>query len=164
GAIRSGKTQGAGRLLLETAVETPATFLVARLTYRELEDSTKKALLHGDGSLPPLIPPQLITDYRASDNLVQLKTGATILLRSLEEGQRGKLLNLTLGGVFIDQIEELDAGPAGERLFDTLLGRLSDPRGPRKLLAVANPAATTHWLYRRLVAEATRDAAARYVH
>ena len=142
GAIRSGKTQAAGRLIVETAVEQPATYLVARSTYRELEDSTKKAMLHGDGSMPPLIPPELVDVYRASDNIVRLKTGAEILFRSLEEAQVGKLLNLTLGGVFIDQIEELDGGEAGERIFDTLLGRLSDPRGPRKVIAVANPGGT----------------------
>jgi PBSX family phage terminase large subunit len=164
GAIRSGKTQAAGRLIVETAVEQPATYLVARSTYRELEDSTKKAMLHGDGSMPPLIPPELIDTYRASDNLVRLKTGSEILFRSLEEAQVGKLLNLTLGAVFIDQIEELDGGEAGERIFDTLLGRLSDPRGPRKVIAVANPGGMTHWVYRRLVDEETRDANARYVH
>jgi PBSX family phage terminase large subunit len=162
GAIRSGKTQAAGRLLVETAVEQPSTYLVARLTYRELEDSTKKVLLHGDGSVPALIPAELVDQYRASDNLVRLKTGSDILFRSLDEP--GKLLNLTLGGVFVDQIEELDLGDAGERIFDTLLGRMSDPRGPRKLMAVANPASTLHWAYRRLVNEASRDEGARYVH
>jgi PBSX family phage terminase large subunit len=162
GAIRSGKTQAAGRLLVETAVELPSTYLVARLTYRELEDSTKKALLYGDGSVPALIPAELIDQYRASDNLVRLKTGSEILFRSPDEP--GKLLNLTLGGVFVDQIEELDLGDAGERIFDTLLGRLSDPRGPRKLMAVANPSSMLHWVYRRLVNEATRDEGSLYVH
>ncbi|MEP6910267.1 MAG: hypothetical protein ABI896_07545 [Actinomycetota bacterium] len=32
GAIRSGKTQAAGRLLVETAVEQPGAYLVARST------------------------------------------------------------------------------------------------------------------------------------
>jgi phage terminase large subunit len=162
GAIRSGKTQGVGRLFVETAIERASTYLVARLTYRELEDSTKKALLYGDGDVPPLIPPEVVAQYRASDNLVRLKTGSDILFRSLDEP--GKLLNLTLGGVFVDQIEELDLGDGGERIFDTLLGRLSDPRGPRKLAAVANPASTLHWAYRRIVNEQTRDPGARYVH
>ncbi|MEP6910266.1 MAG: phage terminase large subunit, partial [Actinomycetota bacterium] len=121
-------------------------------------------MLFGDGAMPPLIPPELVGEYRAGDNLVKLKTGSEILFRSLEETNAGKLLNLTLGGVFVDQIEELDGGEAGERIFDTLLGRLSDARGPRKLLAVANPSGLTHWAYRRLVDDATRDAGARYVH
>jgi terminase large subunit-like protein len=115
-----------------------------------------------ESSLPPLIPPEVVDQYRAVDNLVRLKTGAEILFRSLDEP--AKLLNLTLGGIFVDQIEELDLGDAGERIFDTLLGRLSDPRGPRKLAAVANPASTLHFVYRRLVNEATRDEGARYVH
>lgn len=162
GAIRSGKTQAAGRLLVEEAVTYPATYLVARLTYRELEDSTKKAMLHGDGDMPPLIPPELIANYRKTDNLVELRTGGSILFRSLDEP--GKLLNLTLAGVFVDQIEELDEGDDGERLYDTLLGRLSDSRGRRKLVAVANPASTIHFVYRRMVAPRTRDESARSVH
>jgi phage terminase large subunit len=162
GAIRSGKTQAAGRLLVETAIEQPSVYLVSRLTYRELRDSTQKALLHGDGALPPLIPPEAIDFYRASDELVKLRNGSEILFRSLDDP--GKLLNLTLGGILIDQIEELDEGEDGERLFDTLLGRLSDPRGPRKLVAVANPGSLTHWVYRRLVDARTRDAGTAYVH
>jgi PBSX family phage terminase large subunit len=164
GAIRSGKTQACGRLIVEWAVEQPATYLVARSTYRSLKDTTQKAMLFGDGDMPPLIPPELVEQYRASDELVRLKTGAEILFRSLEEGQVGKLLNLTLGGIFVDQIEELDGGDEGERVFDTLLGRLSDARGPRKLLAAANPSGLTSWQYRRLVNEASRDRKARYVH
>jgi PBSX family phage terminase large subunit len=164
GAIRSGKTQAAARLLLEWAIEKPATYLVARSTYRSLKDSTEKALLFGDGGLPPLIPPQLVAQYRASDEVVRLRSGAEILFPSLEETGLSKILNLSLGGVLVDQIEELDPGDAGERVFDTLLGRLSDPRGPRKLLAVANPAGLTSWQYRRLIAEETRDPSVRRVH
>jgi adenine/guanine phosphoribosyltransferase-like PRPP-binding protein len=36
GAIRSGKTQAAARVLLEWAVEMPAVYLVARASYRSL--------------------------------------------------------------------------------------------------------------------------------
>jgi Phage terminase large subunit len=164
GAIRSGKTQAAARILLEWAVAQPATYLVARSTYRSLKDSTEKALLFGDGGLPPLIPPELVGQYRASDELVRLRSGGEILFRSLEEGQVSKILNLSLAGVLVDQIEELDPGDAGERVFDTLLGRLSDPRGPRKLLAVANPAGLVSWQYRRLINEATCDPGVARVH
>jgi PBSX family phage terminase large subunit len=162
GAIRSGKTQAAAMLLVATAVKTQGTYLVSRLTYRELKDTTQKAMLYGDGALPPLIAPNLISQYRASDEIVRLINGSEILFRSLDDP--GKLLNLTLNAVLIDQIEELDAGPEGERIYDTLMGRLSDPRGPRKLIGVANPTGTTHWVYRRLVNDETRDKNARYVH
>ena len=164
GAIRSGKTQAGARILLEWAVEQPATYLVARSTYRSLKDSTEKALLFGDGGLPPLIPPELVDRYRASDEQVRLGSGGEILFRSLEEGQISKILNLSLAGILVDQIEELDPGDAGERVFDALLGRLSDPRGPRKLLAVANPAGLVSWQYRRLIDESTRDPGVGRVH
>lgn len=164
GAIRTGKTQGAGRLLVETAIKHPALYLVARSTYRELEDSTKRAILLGDGDLPPLLPHEVRAQYRAADNKVILKNSSEILFRSLEENNIGKILNLTLGAIFVDQIEEMDSGEAGERLFDTLLGRLSHPAGPRKLLAVANPAARMHWVYRRFVDPETRDPHSRYIH
>jgi hypothetical protein len=61
GAIRSGKTQAAAMLLVATAVKTQGTYLVSRLTYRELKDTTQKAMLYGDGALPPLIAPNLIS-------------------------------------------------------------------------------------------------------
>lgn len=164
GAIRSGKTQAAGRLLVEMAVEQPAVYLVGRATYRSLRDSTMKAMVYGDGALSPLIPPELVEQVRLSDELVRLKSGAEILFRSLEEASVSKILNLSLGGVLIDQIEELDGGDAGERVYDTVLGRLSDPRGPRKLIAVANPAGIVGWQYRRLIDEGTRDRFVRRVH
>jgi phage terminase large subunit len=66
--------------------------------------------------------------------------------------------------VLIDQVEEIDPGDDGERLWDTVLGRLSDPRGPRKALLVANPAGLTSWQYRRLVDESSRDSFVRRVH
>ena len=164
GAIRSGKTQAAARILLEWALERPATYLVSRATYRSMRDSIQKALLDGDGGLPPLIPPELVDQYRASDELVRLRSGGEILFRSLEEGQISKILNLSLAGILVDQLEELDPGDGGERVFDALLGRLSDPRGPRKLLAVANPAGLVSWQYRRLIDETTRDRGVARIH
>jgi hypothetical protein len=161
GAIRSGKTQAAGRLLVETALQHPALYLVARATYRELKDSTQRALLNGDGGLPPLIPPEVVEVYRASDELVKLRNGSEIIFRSLEENATEKIRNLSLGAVLVDQIEELRY-QEGEKLYDELLGRLSDRRGPRKLLAVANPAGLDHWLYRRFIKEP--DAGTRMVH
>jgi hypothetical protein len=79
--------------------------------------------LHGDGGLPALLPSEAIRQYRASDETVTLKNGSEILFRSLEAENTEKLRGLTLGGILIDQAEELDGGVAGERIWDTLLGR-----------------------------------------
>jgi PBSX family phage terminase large subunit len=161
GAIRSGKTGGAARLLLETAVEHPSVYMVSRMSYRELEDSTKRAFLTGDGTTAPLIPPELISEYRATDNLVRLHSGSEILFRSLDEP--AKLLGLSLGGALIDQAEELDGGSAGEYVLDTILGRLNAP-GPRKVLLICNPAGLTHWLFRRFVNDRSRESGVARVH
>jgi phage terminase large subunit len=161
GAIRSGKTGGAALLLLETAVEQPSTYLVSRSTYRELEDSTKRAFLTGDGTTPPLIPAELIAEYRAGDNLVRLHSGSEILFRSLDEP--AKLLGLSLGGALVDQAEELDGGQAGEHVVDTILGRLNAP-GPRKLMLLCNPAGLTHFVFRRYVSARTREPGSARVH
>lgn len=164
GAYRSAKTQGGGRVLVDWALTQPSVYLVARATYRSLKDSTQRAILHGDGDLPPLLPREAVRQYRASDETAVLRNGAEIIFRSLEADDTEKLRGLTLGGALIDQVEELDEGAAGERIWDTILGRLSDPRGPRKLLAISNPAGLTHWYFRRVVNEATRDPRVRHVH
>jgi PBSX family phage terminase large subunit len=164
GAYRSAKTQAGARVLVDWALEHRSQYLVARATYRSLHDSTQKAIMFGDGGLPPLLPKEAIRRYRASDETVTLKNGSEILFRSLEVENTEKLRGLTLGGILIDQVEELDGGVAGERIWDTLLGRLSDPRGPRKLIAISNPAGLTHWLYRRVVNPRTRDKGVAHVH
>lgn len=158
GAIRSGKTQAAARLLVESALRFPSQYLVSRQTYQTLRDTTQRAMLYGDGPLPPLIPPaalrgqSLKSGYNEQTKRATLANGSEIVFRSLEESDPEKIRGLTLGGVLIDQIEELRF-EEGEHLFDEILGRLSDERGPRKLLAIANPAGLDHWLYRRFYRE-----------
>ena len=73
GAIRSGKTQAAGRLLVEMTVAQPAAYLVARATYRSLKDSTQKAMLHGDGDAATADPAASWSSSTApADELVQV--------------------------------------------------------------------------------------------
>jgi hypothetical protein len=69
-----------------------------------------------------------------------------------------------LAGAFIDQAEELDAGREGEAMYDEILGRLSDPRGSRKIVLASNPGSTLHWVYRRFVKPSTREPQTRRVH
>jgi phage terminase large subunit len=168
GAVRSGKTQAAARLIVEDALKRPAIYVVARVTYRELRDSTQHAMIEGDGPMPPLIPLEARdrsygTDgYAKSDETVRLHNGSEIRFRNLEHAHTW--LNVGYGGIMIDQAEEMDQGTAGETLYDTIRGRLSDPRGRRKLLLVVNPASTAHWIYRRFVDPRTRAEGTGYVH
>lgn len=154
GAIRSGKSQSCGKMLLAWAMRYGGTYVVCRGTYKELEDSTKTMMLKGEGGLPPVIPPELYDPayggqiYHGDKNKVVLVNGAEIRFRSLEPQNRGKIRNITYSGGFIDQIEELD-GEGDEEFYEEFMGRLSDPYGPRKMLSAANPGPEDHWVCRR---------------
>lgn len=155
GSIGSGKTQICCKMIVAWAMKFPgSTYLVSRATQRELEDTTKKAMLRGDGGLPPALPPTLVKKEYAFGGLnkVILINGSEILFRSLEPDERGKVRNLTLAGFFIDQAEELDdndEADGDEAFIDELTGRLRDPNGPRRGLYAANPGPEDHWLVRR---------------
>jgi phage terminase large subunit len=156
GAVRSGKTQAAARLLVEAAMEFPGTqYLVARQSYTALSDTIQRAIMHGDGPLPPLAPAEALlgnsvrTAYVGGNRkALTFKNGSQILFRSLEEHAVEKIRGLTLAGAVVDQIEELEF-EEGENLWNELGNRLSDDRGPRKMIAIANPAGLDHWIYDR---------------
>ena len=171
GSIRAGKTQACCKKLVAWAWQYGGRYMIARKTYRELRDSTQAVLLRGEGNLPPALPHELLRGdsldkaYKQQDEVVYLKNGAEIMFRSLEnrEDARAKLRNLSLNAVFIDQVEELEEDEDGE-LYEELLGRLSDPRGPGKMILAANPGPIDHWVYRRFVDQETRKLWTRHVH
>ena len=156
GAIRSGKSQACAKKQVRWAWEHPGTtHLAVRKTFPQLRDSTKMIYLTGDGKMPPAIPPELIPKgqgkgYRASDEEVHLYNGSKIIFRQAEEPRQAMrdIRNVTLASVFVDQIEEFDRDH-DEELYETWLSRLSDPRGPNKLIAAANPGPTDHFIYVR---------------
>lgn len=167
GAIRSGKTQAAAKLIVAWAWHYGGPnwkFVVMRKTYRELADSVQAAFYKGDGKMPPSCPPELIQRYLAKDETLILKNGAQILFRSAENAAEAedKIRNVTLAGFFIDQVEELGGG-AYFQLYETLVSRMSDPRGPGKALLVANPGPEDHWVYKRFVDPLTREPQTRRV-
>lgn len=168
GAIRSGKTQAACKLITAWAWKYGGPnwkFVIMRKTYRELEDSTKAAFLRGDGKMPPACPPQLVRDFMGKDETAILHNGAEILFRSGENASdtEDKIRNVTLAGFFIDQVEEFQ-GPQYLQLYETMLSRMSDPRGPRKSLLVANPGPEDHWVHRRFVNPETKQPQGRHIH
>lgn len=167
GSIRMGKSQACLRKMTQWAWKHGGRYAVARKTYPELINSTMKIALAGEGAMPPAIPEGLIADYIKSEKTVFLKNGAEILFTNLESVEEGKakLRNISLNGMFIDQAEELDSDDWFQ-FYEELLGRLSDPRGPGKMLLAANPGPTDHWAYKRFVdPETSRNyPQCRYVH
>lgn len=151
GSIRAGKSQACAKKQVRWAWEYPGTqHLAVRRTYPQLRDSTKMIYLRGDGGMPPALPAELIKQERVGDEEVHLKNGSKILFRSAEDPLEAmkNIRNVTLASVFIDQIEELDRILDPE-LYETYLSRLSDPRGPNKMIAAANPGPTDHFAYLR---------------
>lgn len=176
GAIRTGKSQSCGRLQVAWALETPGTTHWAmRKTQRELDDTTKKQYLYGDGNLEPIIPPECLIVHNESKDTAYIRCPgggeSEIVFRALEtrkgasdaDSIRAKIRGTTLASVFIDQAEEFD-GESDEETFYELLGRLSDPRGPNKMILCSNPGSKGHWLWKLAVNPATRDSNVRYVH
>lgn len=82
---------GASCRLEARVEERPRRVFVHHSAIRELKDSTQRALLFGDGNMPPLIPPELVEGYRASDEVVRLRTGAELMFRSLEENPLARI-------------------------------------------------------------------------
>jgi PBSX family phage terminase large subunit len=169
GAIRSGKTQACCRQLAAWAFTYGGVYVVMRRHYQELEDSTKKAMLWGDGGMPAACPQELWKNgdkgYHAKDNKVVLWNGAEIIFRNAEDPKKAQaiMMGISLSGFFVDQVEEFDEDEY-EELVETMCGRLSHPVGPRKGLYAANPGAETHWLYKRIVDPDTRQSQCRYLH
>jgi PBSX family phage terminase large subunit len=169
GSIRLGKTQAACKKIVEWAWRYGGRYCVARKTYNELIDSTMKIMMTGEGAMPPALPPALYdpSGWLKSERTVRLKNGAEIMFRNLESAEEGraKLRNISLNAMFIDQVEELD-GPDWAEFYEELNGRLSDPRGPGKMLLAANPGPTDHWVYQRFIDEETSSKfpQCRYVH
>ena len=117
--------------------------------------------------MPPALPEALVREYIKGERTVFLKNGAEIFFTNLESVEEGKakLRNISLNAMFIDQVEELDSDDWGE-FYEELCGRLSDPRGPGKMLLAANPGPTDHWAYRRFIDPEFRSlfSHTRYVH
>lgn len=135
GGVGSGKTMIGCIATLTLAVTYPGDYLVSRLYYPELKDTTYKTFLE-------ICPPELIVEHRVADMLIKIKsTGgtSTIFFRPLEEPD--KLRSLNLNAFYIDE-----ASQVSEAAFMLLQGRLRG-RHVRKGYLTSNPAGHD-WIYR----------------
>lgn len=160
GAIRSGKSQVAARVIGAWALRYGGRYFVGRRTYPELKDTVVPLFVGGDGGMKPAVPQAAVKQWLKSEMVLELINGALIMFRPLEnqndEDMEQKLRGITLAGFMVDQVEELDTDQ-DERNIDTLMSRCSAVGTPQKGLLIANPGAETHWLHKRGVDEATRD-------
>jgi hypothetical protein len=164
GSIRAGKTQSAVRLLVKWALTYKGTYVISRFTRQQLEDSTKKVCLYGEGGLGPAIPTEVLLGgtldiaKNETNNLVRLGNRSEILFRALEPNERGRIRNLTANAWLIDQAEELEGEDIPD-FYQELKGRCSE--FPHKLILIANPSYADHFLAKRFI-DGMGDAKERY--
>ena len=127
GGFGAGKTLPLCDWALKQCHEYPRNLLlIGRQHYTDLADSTIKSFFD---RLDQLELPRTWNDSR---KVYTYPNGSEILFRHLDD-ETG-LKNLNLGGVGIDQAEEIL--PAR---FDLLLGRLRRPQASRQMRLVSNP-------------------------
>jgi hypothetical protein len=101
GSIRAGKTQACCWWVFKQAVKHGGIYLIARNTYDQLRDSTRKVFAEGDGGLPPTCPPELVESFNRSENVLKLRRPdggepAEIIFRAIGDEGLGRIKNITL--------------------------------------------------------------------
>lgn len=143
GGVGAGKTLSGGFKALMAALQWPGSKgLVARQTYRALEDTTKRVILDGDDK-PPIIAPQLIAKRSNDENTVVLVNGSEILFRSFQDFNMDKIKSLNLSWLYLDEATE-----ATEKVWLSFVDRLRHPLGPRIAWGTTNPNGHD-WVWRK---------------
>ena len=148
GSWGSGKSRVLCEKIFMLAMRYPGNRLgLFRRTMKALKATTLVTLLKGDGEAGPVIPARYIYNHHKTEHTITLVNGSEIFYGGVERDPDNEswIKSLNLGGVAIDQAEELS-------LQDWLLlaGRLRHPRpAVRQIFGACNPAHPGHWLYQR---------------
>ena len=147
GAFGSGKTRALCEKALMLSMMYPGNRgLLCRKQLMAVKATTLVTLLEGDGSMPPVIPPEYIARHNRVERIVTLQNGSEIMYGGVGRAEDVNWIkSLNLGWVGVDQLEELSFAD-----WILLLGRLRlDVPSVRQAFGVCNPAHQGHWLYRR---------------
>ncbi len=126
------------KVIFECMSQDNNYFLVGRTTYQEIHDVLIKEFME-------MCHPSWIKEYRKTPHpsvILHTFTGKTseIIFRNLDGLSQGELLGLNLGGVAIDQAEEIP-----KEIFLTLVGRLRRSGIKHRVFMTSNPKLS--WLY-----------------
>ncbi len=126
------------RVIFECMSQDNNYFLVGRTTYQEIHDVLIKEFME-------ICHPSWIKEYRKTPHptvILHTFTGKTseIIFRNLDGMSQGELLGLNLGGVAIDQAEDIS-----KEIFLTLIGRLRRAGIKHRVFMTSNPKLS--WLY-----------------
>lgn len=115
GGVGNGKTTaGCWAAIEHCAMNKENLFLVGRLTYPELNDSTKEVFLN---ELSKFYAPHHYKHDKSKNSIELLHNKSKIIFRHLDNA--ASILSMNLGGFYIDQAEEIE-----EDVFNTLMTRL----------------------------------------
>lgn len=148
GGVGCGKTTAGCMEVIRYALTLPGSQgLIARKTWRELQQSTLAVLRE-------IFPWAMLIRWDEDAGMIVVKSiegkHSTIYLRNLDD--RRKIEGMNLGYFFIDEASEIE-----EEMFVALLGRLRHPKGPRRGWIASTPPSTSHWIYKRFVAQKHPD-------
>lgn len=137
GGYGDGKTSCGVNDIIDLAMKYPGSrWLLARFTYREIEDTVKHTVREW-------LPSELYRERRA-DEMFNLTCGSQLIFRSLDSPD--KYGGLEISGFLIDEAKEVP-----ERVYEALLGRRRQqgvPEWARRGILCSNPPTKRHWLYR----------------
>lgn len=142
GGFGSGKTLCGAMEALKVAMQYPGGFgLIARKTYPELRDTTRRTCLEE-------WPREVVTQFKESENHLWFANGSEVIFRHLENTEH--LLSLNLDWFWIDEGSEVT-----EDEFLKLVGRLRGAKGPRRGWVTGNPEGH-NWFWARCVRDAAK--------
>jgi len=137
GGARSGKTWAGVLKCLLLATEFPECWgMYVAPTYKQLQQA---AVPHFQ-SLGRTLGYAGKWKWNHSESWIDLPTGARVLLRSAENPDA--LLGATLGWCIGDEVALWR-----KQAYDYLMGRLSDPKGPRQAFFTFTPKGRGHWAF-----------------
>jgi len=145
GAFGAGKSLALCLKLFLRASQPGAREALIRAYSVDLEKTTLKTLIEGDGDTPPVLQPGTYI-HRVQKKEIQLAEGGTILLFGLDmhrDKDFKRIGSLNLTGAAIDECEEIP-----ERAWLKLTGRIrvKHPTLTRQIYGVCNPGAPSHHL------------------
>lgn len=138
GGVGSGKSRVLCVNIIMQAVMYGGEYVICRHFMPELRRTTLKIFLEA-------CPKDLIIEYRVADAEVHLKstTGKPAIIHFVGLDEPDKLRSLSLSGVGIDECTQIS-----EEAFLSVIHRLRNPNGLRKVILVGNPAGHD-WVYHR---------------
>lgn len=165
GAIRTGKSTVAVLRVITQARHHPGMqWMMSRWTDRSTKSQLRPLFLH-------LCPAKFLGPWNAQEQYYEIRTKekdkpSIVYIHGLraseDESRFAKFAGKTLGGIYIDQPEEIPRD-----IWEALKLRISQPGYPQQIILTPNPPSYSHWLVDEFPTDGRRDDGSkdyRYIH